>query len=390
MAKYGGLTLTIAGRNLLAKALTGVELKFTRVLCGDGYLSADQVIADLTAMVAPQRELPINSMTVTGVGTATIRAIVANDGLTSGFWVREVGLFAEDPDDGEVLYAYANAGDYADYLPGQDGPDAVQFQLSLIAVIDQAAHVTAVISTDLTFVTQDELQYRLDDLFGKAAPIVDFWTRAAGDDKKFRPASKETVAEYFGLPDYSAMFRRIDVLEDILAQALLAMELKEIFPEYTHWIVEDFRVPNKVDLFSCRVVTVVSGSTSIDCEQIQGLVPGCHYTLTDGRSHEIVAVLSINVENDVNRLVTATPIQHSYRKGRALLVRTSALITADGAEGVQPPKVVTWTPNTVWRGVFADDVFIVSIDATLGNAAAFTVTGDVQITSDGFVTLGVE
>ena len=390
MAKYGGLTLTIAGRNLLAKALTGVELKFTRVMSGDGYLPGGQNIADLMAMVAPQRELPIVSMNVTGVGTATIRAIITNEGLPSGFWVREVGLFAKDPDDGEILYAYANAGDYADYLPGQDGPDAVQFQLSLIAVIDQAANVKAEISSDLTFVTQEELNYRLDDLFGKAAPIFEFWTRTHGDDKKLRPASKEAVMDYFGLQDYSALSRRVDVIEDIVTQMLLSMEIKEMFPDYSHWIIEDFKVPNKVDLFSCKVVTVVSGSTSIDCEQIQGLVPGCHYTLTDGRSSEIIAALSINVENGVHRVITATPVQNTYRPGRTMLLRTSALVTTEGAEGSQPPKIVAWTPDITWRGIGADDVFEVPIETSLGNASACDITGDALLTSDGFITLGVE
>ena len=36
MAEFNGVTLTKAGRILLAKAITGRPLNFSRVACGDG------------------------------------------------------------------------------------------------------------------------------------------------------------------------------------------------------------------------------------------------------------------------------------------------------------------------------------------------------------------
>ena len=85
MAKFGGMTLTKEGRNLLAKALTGKDLKFVRVATGDGRLPDGQSIYDMTAMVHPVQDLPIASCTVTGVGTATIQAVMTNQGLDMGF-----------------------------------------------------------------------------------------------------------------------------------------------------------------------------------------------------------------------------------------------------------------------------------------------------------------
>ena len=142
----------------------------------------------------PVQDLPIASCTVTGVGTATIQAVMTNQGLTMGFFVREIGLFATDPDSGaETLYGYCNAGDEADYMPGQNGPDAVQYLFSLVTVIDQAQNVKAEISSGLVFVTHPELSARINDLFAASAPIFEFWTRTQGDDKKLRPASLDEV-----------------------------------------------------------------------------------------------------------------------------------------------------------------------------------------------------
>ena len=114
MAQYSGLILTEKGRTLLAKALTGVPLHFSRVMSGDGFLPAGTEIYDLENLVSPKKELPISSVEVTGVGTARIRAIMTNQGQPEGFFIREIGLFANDPDEGEILYVYANTGDKPD------------------------------------------------------------------------------------------------------------------------------------------------------------------------------------------------------------------------------------------------------------------------------------
>jgi hypothetical protein len=130
MADFGRLTLTQGGRALFAKTMRGKKLPFFRVRFGDGNLPKGQTIYDLSAMVHCLHNLPIRSKTEYGAGTATIKAILSNEGLKAGFWIREIGLFTKDPDGGpDVLYAYHNAGDKADYIPG-GGSDMVKYHLS--------------------------------------------------------------------------------------------------------------------------------------------------------------------------------------------------------------------------------------------------------------------
>lgn len=390
MAQYSGLILTEKGRTLLAKALTGVHLHFSRVMSGDGFLPVGTEIYDLENLVSPKKELPISSVEVTGVGTARIRAIMTNQGQPEGFFIREIGLFANDPDDGEILYAYANAGDKPDYLPGQDGPDVVQTQLSLITVIDRAANVTATISTDLVFVTQEELQYRLDNLFGPAAEISHIWTRTHGDDKKLRPVPLEDAKlAILGGVDLPRTHRKVERIEDAVAEILLELEVKETYPDYRRYILEDFRNLDvlQVDLSKCRVTAVVAGDSSLDVSGMEGIIPRSWYTLTDGVRHEQVCVKSMNTENGVNRLILAAPVQNTYMLENCRLYRSSATIRNNMASGPVGKQTLRWNPGIVWSGLAADTPTTLAFATNIGQAGNYNTTGRIAFTADGLVTL---
>ena len=165
MAQFGGMELTNAGRNILAKALLGKTLKFTRAWAGDGYLPEGVDVREMTQIVKPHREME----------TAKITVVLTNKELTTGFFFREIGLFAEDPDTGaEFLYGYCNSGDTADYMPGQDGPDAVFYRFDLTVIVDQAKNVTAIFSDNPLAVTHTQLNNRTDEILKHCREREDF------------------------------------------------------------------------------------------------------------------------------------------------------------------------------------------------------------------------
>ena len=166
MAQFSGMELTNAGRNILAKALLGKPLKFTKAWAGDGYLPEGQDVKVMTDIVKPHRVMEIAEMNIPPhIGTAKITVVLTNKELTTGFFLREIGLFAEDPDTGdEFLYGYCNAGDTADYMPGQDGPDAVYYRFDLTVIVDQAQNVTAIFSDNPLAVTHKQLEDKADEL----------------------------------------------------------------------------------------------------------------------------------------------------------------------------------------------------------------------------------
>lgn len=190
MANFPGLILTDAGRNLQAKAQIGQQLNFSRVALGDGLMPANPEA--LTELVNEKQSLSIQAFEVLGDGTSKIRAILTNEGLATGFFVREIGVFAQDPDTlEEKLYSYANSGSQSDFLPAQGGATIVEQIFDLITVIGTANNVTAVIDDYITIATKadvDELRPYVLPPAGLPGHMLRKASNAEGDAEWFDPA----------------------------------------------------------------------------------------------------------------------------------------------------------------------------------------------------------
>ena len=116
MAAFPTMTLTNAGQALQTKVQAGATLTFTRIALGDGQLNG-QPISPLTALISQKASVEVDSVRVVDNSTAQASGFFSNADITTGFWWRETGLFAQDPDNGEILYGYTNAGDAGDYIP---------------------------------------------------------------------------------------------------------------------------------------------------------------------------------------------------------------------------------------------------------------------------------
>ena len=116
MAAFPTMTLTNAGQALQTKVQAGAMLTFTRIALGDGQLNG-QPISPLTALISQKASVEVDSVRVVDNSTAQASGFFSNADITTGFWWRETGLFAQDPDNGEILYGYTNAGDAGDYIP---------------------------------------------------------------------------------------------------------------------------------------------------------------------------------------------------------------------------------------------------------------------------------
>ena len=116
MAAFPKMTLTNAGQALQTKVLAGATLTFTRIALGDGQLNG-QPIAPLTALISQKATVEVDSVRVVNTTTAQVAGFFSNADISTGFWWRETGVFAQDPDVGEILYGYTTAGDAGDYIP---------------------------------------------------------------------------------------------------------------------------------------------------------------------------------------------------------------------------------------------------------------------------------
>jgi hypothetical protein len=329
------------------------------------------------------------------VGQAVVRVVVKNEGLITGFFAREIGLFAEDPDDGEILYGYTNNENRSDYIPADGGPDVYRHVIRLVTVIDQAQNVTAIINGDPIGVTEEDLDYRIAQIEQRianlfkpsATPITDFWTRTAGDGNILRPVSMEdTRLALLGITDLAGLNRRLERAEDNIGEIILVLDAQSIYPEYSHYLLENFNPPDQIDNYSCNVLSVVAGDDSLDCSPVAGMIPGSSYTITDGINYELVQVKSVSIENGIQRVILYEPIEKTYRLEHCHLYRTSATIVDGKVYGPTTSRTYAWSTPNAWQGQNADAQFDIPLSVAVGGN--HQISGDIEITAEGLVTLG--
>jgi hypothetical protein len=90
---------------------------------------------------------------------------ISNKALETGFFMREIGIFVEDPEnaDNEILYSVMNAGDEGDFLP-RFGNIPVEIILEIFAVVGEAEHIEVVINDTLIYVLRDEFNRKFDEI----------------------------------------------------------------------------------------------------------------------------------------------------------------------------------------------------------------------------------
>lgn len=162
MAKYQNIVLTNAGLDMIAESQGGTALIFTAIKLGDGNLADNDNIKMFTAMKNPLLSVNISTVKVESIGQISLTATVNNSTVDTGFFARELGVFAKVGTTGtERLYAYTNAGNYADYMPDKTALiDENMIKITLITA--NASNVTAVINSSIVFTTIKEVEKEIN------------------------------------------------------------------------------------------------------------------------------------------------------------------------------------------------------------------------------------
>ena len=105
---------TKKGLNLSAKFLTGASLTITRVVAGSGNTANPS-----TAEALPQirQTLAVNTSTHSG-NTATIPVTLAAAQAAENYTLTELGVYARDPEEGEILYKVYKLSEPVDIVAG--------------------------------------------------------------------------------------------------------------------------------------------------------------------------------------------------------------------------------------------------------------------------------
>lgn len=134
MASFPPVTMTTEGLNMITKASSGNSqdrLIITKVKLGDGVSEGN--IRDYTDVISSKKEVTLAEWEDRGDGRFRYTFIYNNEGVKTGFYHREIGLFAKNGDSGtEKLIAYSNAGSYPGYI--DDETKEIPYQRLMINI----------------------------------------------------------------------------------------------------------------------------------------------------------------------------------------------------------------------------------------------------------------
>ena len=106
MATYSQAILTENGRRLISKVMSGEaeNMRFTKI-CASNEVVAFESLEQLTALSDIRQTCLINDIQRTNETSVKIEGVFDNTNLTESYHMRTLGLYALDPDEGEILYA---------------------------------------------------------------------------------------------------------------------------------------------------------------------------------------------------------------------------------------------------------------------------------------------
>ena len=193
MAKFDDLTITNNGLDMIALSQSGAKLIFTKIKLGDGQIG-DNDVMKLTDIINERMTSQISSIEAKGEGQVAIKFTVDNSELTSGFFVREIGIFAKINEGGEEkLYAYTNAGNYTNYLADNKTPiDAIITKIDL--AIGNATDINFTVDKSIIYVSLEDLETNLQ----KHNSNIDSHTEAFTKHNDDENAHDNLIKKLFG------------------------------------------------------------------------------------------------------------------------------------------------------------------------------------------------
>ena len=154
MAEWSNATMTDVGAALQAKVNAGkTKLTFTKIKVGSG-VNATNPLA-LTDVISSKWETT-NFVVKQEGKIVSVDTFITNTGIHEAFRMSEIGLFAQDPDKGEILYAYLTDPE-PDRMPAEGGSVVVSQELTIGMVFSNTGNVSLTVNMG-ALVTHEQLE----------------------------------------------------------------------------------------------------------------------------------------------------------------------------------------------------------------------------------------
>lgn len=141
MAQYKETVNTEKALNLIAKMLAGKieQIDFTKIKVSDkdySLLSVEE-LQKLEELEEIRQETLVSEKVLLDDNTINVHGIIYNTELENSYYLRTIGLYANDLDEGEILYSVTPAS-HADYVPTPNGNNITTLIIDLKTIIDGA------------------------------------------------------------------------------------------------------------------------------------------------------------------------------------------------------------------------------------------------------------
>lgn len=165
MAEFKRVVITRNGQALMAKLMSGKgTVEFTKIGVSSTTYT-DTQLESLTSLTGVKQTAPITNISRNNNVSITVEGAISNEDLTVGYYMQTIGLYAKDPDLGEILYAVTTAS-VAGYMPPFNNrtPSGAQFKLT--TTVGNAENVTLQIDPSAVATIGDinRLETSLNDL----------------------------------------------------------------------------------------------------------------------------------------------------------------------------------------------------------------------------------
>ena len=166
MAEFSKLVITNKGQALLAKMIAGSgNIEFTKVSASSTAYT-DAQLEGLTSLSNVKQTSLISKITRTNGVAIKVEAAFTNTELTAGYYMKALGLYAVDPDDGEILYAVTRETSGNCYMPAYNGITVSGAYVQLVTTVGNAENVSLEVDQAAVATIGDiqDLQKQIADL----------------------------------------------------------------------------------------------------------------------------------------------------------------------------------------------------------------------------------
>ena len=237
MAVWNGTVTTQLGLNLITKVMAGkTSLSFTGFKTSDGAFSNVE-LKSMASLPNVKQEFNVSNINIQNSTTVLVKGVVTNTGLSNQYLLNAVGLYATDPDLGEILFSVTTA-DIADVIPAKTNTNTTSLILNVLTSVTDANRVTlslsqpAIVTTDMLEVHIKNTDLATDTIAGIAKIATQTEVDAGVEDTKIVTSKKLKARLDTLLTSIGTNFVKLTQLAtETKAGIITEARIKEIAPQ---------------------------------------------------------------------------------------------------------------------------------------------------------------